>query len=43
LIFYALDEPIIIVLFSLDRTEYYFSPRYQYGKLKTNKGKQSWL
>jgi hypothetical protein len=38
-----MDEPIIIVLVSLDRTEYYFSLRVQYGKLKTNKGKHSWM
>jgi hypothetical protein len=39
--FYALDKPITIVLLSLGRTEYYFSLRVQYGKLKTNIGKQS--
>jgi hypothetical protein len=54
LIFYALDEPsiiiiiivvvvVVVVLLSLDRTEYFFSLRVQYGKLKTNEGKQSWL
>ena len=34
---------LLLFLLSLDRAEYYFSLRVQYGKLKTNKGKHSRL
>jgi hypothetical protein len=34
---------LLLFLLSLERTEYYSSLRVHYEKLKTNKGKHSWL